>query len=86
MAVPYLRPVGIPRPLTTLPDPNVTWMFQIVRNWDYLQKADAGLVGVPFDGAVVTGRQVLDTGLKLLGMHFMRMLHIVSNWMLIFQV
>ena len=57
MAVPYLRPVGIPRPLTTLPDPNVTWMFQIVRNWDYLQKADAGLVGVPFDGAVVTGRQ-----------------------------
>ena len=57
LRVPYLRPVEIPYPLATLPDPNVTWMFQVVRKWNYLQKADAGLVGVPFDRAVVTGRQ-----------------------------
>lgn len=53
----YLTPVEIPRPLSILPDPNVTWMFQIVRKWDYVKEADVGLVGIPFDWGVITGRQ-----------------------------
>jgi len=39
-------------------------MFEVVREWDHKQQADLGIVGLPFDGGVVTGRQGTRLGPK----------------------
>lgn len=50
--------------LSTVPDPNLTRLFRTVREWDQRESADVGLLGIPFDGAVVNGRQGARLGPK----------------------
>lgn len=46
-----------PEPPAHLPDPHVTWLCQTVQAWRPGQRADAGIVGIPFDGATVSHRR-----------------------------
>jgi len=52
----YLRSVPLPA-APPFPDPNLKWMSNVVKQWDGVSKADAGILGIPFDRGVVSHRQ-----------------------------
>jgi len=52
----YLRSVPIPDP-PPFPDPHLSWVCQIVRQWDRKTSADIGIVGIPFDKGTVSHRR-----------------------------
>jgi len=52
----YLRSVPIPD-APPFPDPNLKWMSNVVKTWDCVSRADAGILGIPFDRGVVSNRQ-----------------------------
>jgi formimidoylglutamase len=51
-----VNPIHIPSP-PPFPDPNLTWLCQVFEEWDGTSRADAGIVGIPFDRGVVSHRQ-----------------------------
>lgn len=61
----YVNPIHIPSP-PPFPDPNLTWLCQVFKEWDGTSRADAGIVGIPFDRGVVSHRQGARLGPKYL--------------------
>lgn len=46
----YLHPIRIPKHPAL--DPHITRLGQIAREWDGSERADAAIVGIPFDGSI----------------------------------
>jgi formimidoylglutamase len=59
----YLTSVPLPPP-PPFPDPNLTWLSRVFKEWDGMSHADAGVVGIPFDRGVVSHRQGARLGPK----------------------